>query len=64
MEHNNGTLLLSASLFFSWLTTITQSQVIGALTVIVLTLTAVKYYYTIKKERLEIKKLQNDKQSK
>ena len=60
MEHNNNSIYLALSLFRTWLRTITTHQIIGVLTIFVLALTAIKYFYSIKKERLEIKRLERN----
>lgn len=47
----NGNLLLASSFFMTWLTSITQSQIIGFLTILVLIATLIERYYSIQNKR-------------
>ena len=57
MEHKKH-ILLATSTFMIWLSTITTSQIIGFLTVLVLFLTATNYFYSTQKQKLEMKKVE------
>jgi len=59
MEHKND-ILLTASMFLTWLCTITQSQIIGCLTVVVLLFTIYNKYLNTKKLKAEIKRLERN----
>jgi hypothetical protein len=64
---NKHDILLASSMFLTWLNTITQSQIIGVLTIIVIGITFYYRYLStkhkkleIEKEKLEIKKLEQE----
>ena len=61
-SHNDtNSFLTTLSLFFVWLYTMVGNHFIGFLTVIVLILSGLNFYYNIRKTKMEIKKIKEEK---